>query len=173
MNSIIRSRRSSIIRLSGLYCQDERDCDRPISKRHATTPHTPPPCAIQHSASLLVTLLSRKDILKRRVVPHLLRQKLLQLGILRSSWRSRFVYKTTMPPNLNLQRFKIRSDIPCRRIISFTEKHAFCLLNTLRICPSGEHFFMSSSETQFNGELSFGNTQILRGRSMSCLHTFV
>ena len=167
---MIRSRRSSIIRLNGLYCQVERDCDRPASKRHATTPHTPQPYAIQHSASRLVTPLSRKDILKRRVVPHLLRQKLLQLGILRSSSRSRFAYKTSMLPNFNLQRLKIRSDIPCRRMISFTEKHAFCFFNTSGICSSEEHLFISSSETQFHGELSFANTQILRERSMSCSH---
>ena len=167
---MIRSRRSSNIRLSGLYCQVERDCDRPASKRRATTPHTPPPCAIQHSASRLVTPLSRKDILKSRVVPNLLRQKLLQLFILRSSSRSRFAYKTSMQTNFNLQRLKTRSDIPCRRMISFTEEDTFCFFNTLNICSSEEHFFMSPSVTQFNGELSFANTLILRGRLMSCSH---
>ena len=79
---MIRSRRSSIICLSGLYCQVERDCDRPASRRDATTIHAPPLCAIQHSASRLATPLSRNDILQRRVVQLLLRQKLLQLGIL-------------------------------------------------------------------------------------------
>ena len=37
---------------------------------------------IQHSASRLASPLSLNDILKRRVVQHLLRQKLLQLIIL-------------------------------------------------------------------------------------------
>ena len=78
-----------------------------------------------------------------------------------------------MQTNFNLQLIKTRSDIPCRRMISFTEEHTFCFFNTLDICSSEEHFFMSSSVIQFNGELSFANTLILRGRLMSCSHAIV